>query len=176
MTKIASEIREKTGESVVVRVEPEQPEDRQEILKGIIKDLHKGKDVSVLRRRFHDLIKDVSPAEIAQMEQGLIAEGMPEQEVKQLCGLHVEVFKESLDKKPLPGLPAGHPAHTLMLENRSAEKIIREMEETSEPDRLRDLLERLSGIDRHYLRKENQLSRYSKQRAVRAFQGDVGPP
>ena len=61
----------------------------------------------------------MAPWEIAQMEQRLIAEGMPETEIKSLCDVHVEVFKEALEHKTVPGLPAGHPVHTLMLENRA---------------------------------------------------------
>jgi DUF438 domain-containing protein len=91
------------------------------------------------------------------MEQKLMDEGMPEQEVKRLCSVHVEVFKESLEKKTMPGLPAGHPVHTLMLENRYAEGILHDMELLTDFSQLLELLGRLSQIDRHYLRKENQL-------------------
>lgn len=72
-----------------------------------------------------------------------------------------KVFKESLEKKAMPGLPAGHPVHTYMLENRAAEEILDEMKKIEDPlkerDRLLSLLGRLSEIDRHYVRKENQL-------------------
>lgn len=157
MEKIAAEIRTKTGEVVTVRSGATATEDRQTVLMEIIKDLHKGVDLNILKKRFLDLIKDVSPYEIAQMEQKLIQEGMPEQEVKKLCSLHVEVFKESLEKKTLPGLPSGHPVHTLMLENRFAEGIMQEIEDLEDPQKLPGLIEKLSMISNHYLRKENQL-------------------
>jgi DUF438 domain-containing protein len=157
ITKIAGEIKQKTGEDVRVGGAPEAPGERQETLKGIIRDLHKGVDINVLKKRFLDLVKDVSPSEIAGMEQRLMDEGMPEHEVKKLCSVHVEVFRESLEKKTMPGLPAGHPVHTLMLENRYAEGILHDMELLSDMGQLSGLVERLSQIDRHYLRKENQL-------------------
>ncbi len=157
MGRIAEEIRQKTGEGVIVGADISPAEDRQEILKGIIKDIHKGVDVNILKKRFLDLIKDVSPSEIAAMEQKLIEEGMPEQEVKGLCSVHVEVFKESLEKKSLPGLSAGHPVHTLMLENRYAEGIMCEIEELKDYKELSGFLTRLNEIEKHYLRKENQL-------------------
>jgi DUF438 domain-containing protein len=161
---IADEIRKKSGVSVAIKAgeAPEGPGARLEILKGIIRDLHKGVDLGVLKERFRELIKDVEPSEIANMEQQLIEEGMPEEEVKRLCDVHVEVFKESLAKQTVPGLPAGHPVHTFMLENRAAEGIIKEMEALVEDtvknrEGLQGLLERLSQVERHYVRKENQL-------------------
>lgn len=157
LTKISDEIKGKTGESVIARSDVPTSENRQEILKGIIKDLHRGVNINILKQRFLDLIKDISPSEIANMEQKLIEEGMPEQEVKKLCSVHVEVFRESLEKKTLPGLPSGHPVHTLMLENRFAEGIIQEIEELKDNNRLQVLIERISAIEMHYLRKENQL-------------------
>ncbi len=157
LEKIAAEIKKKTGQDIPVKSDQPSPENRQEILKGIIRDLHTGTDIAILKKRFLELIRDVSPYEIAQMEQQLIAEGMPEQEVKQLCSVHVEVFKESLEKKTLPGLPSGHPVHTLMLENRFAESIMDEIECLDDSSKLSGLLDRLAEIEKHYLRKENQL-------------------
>ncbi|MHB0866432.1 MAG: DUF438 domain-containing protein [Thermoleophilia bacterium] len=187
---IAAEIREKTGEKVTTTMgsddedvtadrdetgaEGATPEDRkirQELLKGIIRDLHKGEDMEVMKQRFHDLIQDISPSEIATMEQALIAEGMPESEIKRLCDVHVEVFQESLKTQAAPGTPPGHPVHTFMLENRAAEEIAHRITQILEKadamgneaffrqygDELQQLMERLSDIDLHYLRKENQL-------------------
>ncbi|MHB8844751.1 MAG: DUF438 domain-containing protein [Nitrospirota bacterium] len=144
---------------------------RQELLKDIIRDLHKGVEMSVLKHRFHELIKDIDPSEIAKMEQRLMAEGMPESEVKRLCDVHVEVFKESLSAQDAPVVPPGHPLHTSMLENRALESILHELDHVlaklgDAPDKaafgaaqagLVKIVERLAAIDLHYLRKENQL-------------------
>ena len=72
---------------------------KKELLKKIILDLHNGEDIVVIKKRFSDLIKDINSKEISELEQSLIDEGLPEDEVKQLCDVHVSVFKESLDKK-----------------------------------------------------------------------------
>jgi hypothetical protein len=134
---------------------------REEKLKGIIRDLHRDENVAAAKERFRELIKDVAPWEIGKMEQTLMKEGLPESEVKRLCSVHVEVFKESLDQKAVPGLPAGHPIHTLMRENREAERIAAELETILDPKtergRASEALGRLAGIETHYLRKENQL-------------------
>ncbi len=179
LSELAEEIRAKTGEEVAIHHEaasetpapPKDDNERQEILKGIIKDLHKGVDMGVLKQRFHELIRDIDPSEIAKMEQKLIEEGMPETEIKRLCDIHVEVFRESLGQQEAPVAPPGHPLHTFMQENRKAEDIVREitrlMEELCDTpdkgvfekqrDHLTELVLRLSRIDLHYLRKENQL-------------------
>jgi DUF438 domain-containing protein len=161
---VAGEIKRKTGEDVSVSYgEPGKDEQdvRIDTMKDIIKDLHAGKDAESQKKKFGELIKDVAPWEIAQMEQRLIAEGMPESEIKSLCDVHVKVFQEALEHQTVPGLPAGHPVHTLMLENRACEGILKEAEAikdfVKEKDRLLDILDRLGQINRHFVRKENQL-------------------
>ena len=166
LEEIAGEIKNKTGQDIESEgiQKPEvitDPEQRIEALKKIIKDLHKGEDIRKLKQRFLVLIRDVAPSEIANMEQRLIDEGMPVEEVKRLCDVHVEVFKESLEDKVVPGLPAGHPVHSYMLENRAAEKIILKLQAIhdikKEMGTLVSGLKELSKIDIHYKRKENQL-------------------
>ena len=67
-------------------------EQRQEQLKRIVRELHEGSDIKGVRRRFAELIRNVSPEEIAQMEQSLIAEGVP---VEQVQFRVVEEFADS---------------------------------------------------------------------------------
>ena len=179
LSDIARAVKEETGETLKINrdVSPEaadplsDPKAREEALKGIIRDLHKGEDMEKLKKRFQELIQHVSPSEIANMEQRLIEEGMAETEVRRLCDVHVAVFKEALEKHEIPGAPAGHPVHTFMLENRASEQLMDEIDliliEIGTPPNdealknkhqpLFDLLERLSEIHIHYLRKENQL-------------------
>jgi uncharacterized protein len=147
------------------------PQERQAALKGIIKDLHDGGDMAVLKQRFKDLIQGVAAPEIAKIEQELMNEGLPAEEIKRLCNVHVEIFKEALEEQDRPDPPLGHPIHTYMKENRASEKI---MSDTSmlmgllgQPpaveafaehrQALGELIDRLSEINTHYTRKENQL-------------------
>jgi len=161
---IAAEIKRKSGEPVAVsygEAGPDEGDLKIDKMKEIIKELHAGKDAESQKKKFEQLIKDVAPWEIAQMEQKLIAEGMPETEIKNLCEVHVQVFKEALEHQTVPGLPAGHPIHTLMLENRACEGILKEAEAITDfakdQDKLLGILDRLAQIDKHFLRKENQL-------------------
>ncbi len=147
------------------------PEEKQQALKKIIKALHAGEDMAVLKQRFSELVKGVEATEIAQMEQALMDEGLPAEEIKRLCDVHVEIFKEALEEQDRPDPPLGHPIHTYMKENRASEKIMSETsmllgrighppapEAFSENSQALDaLIDRLSEINTHYTRKENQL-------------------
>ena len=65
-----------------------------------------------VKPRFAALIGDIEPAEIAAIEEALMAEGLPEDEVKRLCDVHVQVFADALeDHEPVaaaPGPPHRH--------------------------------------------------------------------
>ncbi|HIJ56700.1 MAG TPA: DUF438 domain-containing protein [Deltaproteobacteria bacterium] len=165
VTAIREEIKKHDGEP------PSDSKERQEALKGIIRSLHAGEDMEVLKERFSRLIGGVEASEIAKMEQALMEEGLPVEEIKQLCDVHVEVFKEALEGKDRPQPPPGHPVHTFMKENRASEEIISEtsklMGRLGQPpsskafdehrEALGVLIERLSEVNIHYTRKENQL-------------------
>jgi len=177
LAAVAGEIRRMTNQDVKVDfgTEEQRPfmdrEARLEVLKDIIRDLHRGADLEPLKKRFADLIKDVDAKEISEMEQALIEGGMPAEEVKRLCDVHVQVFKESLERQEPPQAPPGHPVHTLWAENRALEKILFSLDEllqqtltVSGPaassalqERLRFDLETISDVEKHYLKKENQL-------------------
>jgi DUF438 domain-containing protein len=177
LRRIQTEVRRVTGENLELDTGPAEPElgsagaARLEILKDIIRELHRGGSVEEQKRRFAELIKDVSAAEISEMEQKLIEEGLPEEEVKRLCDVHVRVFKESLEKTaPVSSLP-GHPLHTLMAENRALEGLLAKWNGSLDRvgfrdggkslERLKDEIqgtwEKLIEVEKHYLKKENQL-------------------
>jgi DUF438 domain-containing protein len=176
---IGAEIRRVTGESVETAAGPPgamapaftDKAAKKEVLKDIIRDLHRGGNVEALKKRFGELVRHVSGAEIGAMEQELIAEGLPEEEVRKLCDIHVRVFEESLAAHAAPGAAPGHPLHTLMAENRALETVIAETQAVlthlkDEPGhkewpadqvRLGALFASLAEIERHFLKKENQL-------------------
>jgi hypothetical protein len=147
------------------------PAERQRALKQVIKDLHAGGDQEMLKRRFAELIRGVSAPEIARMEQALIDEGLPAEEIKRLCDVHVEIFKAALEEQERPVTAPGHPVHTFMQENRASEEIMSRaslvigmLGHPARPERferhreeLGALIESLSQVNIHYTRKENQL-------------------
>jgi len=100
---------------------------RQKVLKELIRELHNGKSVEEVKPRFEELIQGISAAEIADMEQALIMEGMPVEEVQRLCDVHAAVFKGSIEEIHRPQKPEevpGHPIHTFKLENDEIRKLI----------------------------------------------------
>jgi DUF438 domain-containing protein len=138
---------------------------RQEVLKELIRELHDGADVSAVKARFDELVRDIDAAEVAAMEQSLIAEGMPVEEVQRLCDVHVTVFKESLDEGGACDVAPSHPLDAYIRENAVVTELtahLRAELEGASADRwtleaIVDDLEQLSGVAIHYRRKENQL-------------------
>lgn len=176
LSGIAVEIFKKSNDSVTLinsggRAEHARGmsrEDRIEAFKGIVMRLHGGESLDSLRQDFHELLKDVSPAEVGAMEQRLVAEGIPESEIKKLCNLHVELFTAGSDKPELPPLPDGHPIRTFQAENALAEEkaanlstilggVRDELGYSGARGALKNGVADLAAIIWHYERKENQL-------------------
>jgi uncharacterized protein len=153
---------------------------RLEELHAIVKDLHAGKTVEEVKPRFEELIQDVEATEIAAMEQKLIEGGVPDTEVKRLCDVHVQVFADALEGHEPIVVPPGHPIDTLQRENQALLQVTASLRKVAEavgepPDgavwaRLKDALagtvERLAEVDRHYLRKENQVFPFLEEHGV----------
>jgi DUF438 domain-containing protein len=182
---IAAQIREGGGEVEIDLGDlPASEEERREVLKGIIGDLHAGTPMAELKQRFAELIEDINPSEIAAMEQQLIDEGMPQAEIQRLCDVHVEVFRESLDQQVIAELPPGHPVRTFRDENEALgavadelDKVVAGLCEPAKPGRLAlaeepfaGLLDKLATIDLHYTRKEHQLFPFLERAGI------SGPP
>jgi DUF438 domain-containing protein len=144
---------------------------RRAAMKSIIRDLHKGVDKEVLKNRFALLTKGIDPSEIGSMEQELVAEGLPVDEIKRMCEVHVEMFKEALARGGGVAAEAGHPVHGFIAENRrlgeAADRIESAIKSFGAPPsqkafeerrgELLDLFETLGTVEFHYRRKENQL-------------------
>lgn len=155
---------------------------RQKVLKELIMELHNGKSADEVKERFADLIQGVSATEISAMENALIQEGMPVAEVQRLCDVHAAVFKGSIEDIHRPEKQEdnpGHPVFTFKAENRVIENLIKKirlkLESLKKGDdhiinHLKEDLEKLWEIDKHYLRKENLLFPYMEKYGI------VAPP
>lgn len=153
---------------------------RLEALHGIVKDLHAGKTVEEVKPAFEELIADVEATEIAAMEQKLIEGGVPDSEVKRLCDVHVQVFADALEGHEAVTAPPGHPLDTFQRENQALLQVTASLRKVAEaigepPDgaawarlksALGDTVERLAEVDKHYLRKENQLFPFLEDHGV----------
>ena len=61
---------------------------RQQKLKELILQLYEGKSVEEVKEEFERVFGGVQAKEISDLEQSLIAEGMPVEEVQRLCDVH----------------------------------------------------------------------------------------
>jgi DUF438 domain-containing protein len=141
---------------------------RIETLKQIIKKLHHGEDPERVRQQLVDIVKTADAGEVAAMEQEIIAEGIPVEEIKSMCDLHAHVVQDVLQEQ-LAEVPPGHPADTLRRENESlreacdhmqaAMDAIRALPPDAEPStdllQWRQALNDLMDVDKHYRRKED---------------------
>ena len=72
---------------------------RKGMLKSIMKQLHQGASVEEIKEKAKEVLKGLTPTEIAEVEQELINEGIPRETIQKLCDIHLAVFKESLEKQ-----------------------------------------------------------------------------
>ncbi|MFX1520504.1 MAG: DUF438 domain-containing protein [Promethearchaeota archaeon] len=159
---LADSISKNTSESVEIDKEDiakgewqEELEKRQRAMKDLVLELHRGEKVEDLQSKFQEIIKDVSPTEVAEMEQSLISSGeLTAEQVTAMCDLHVQVFKESLDIHQKPETTPGHPIHTYMRENEAAQKLIDKLKNDPKDE---TSIKELQKIILHYTRLENQL-------------------
>ncbi len=158
---------------------------RQQKLKEIILRLHQGAKVDDVKEEFRDLLNAVGPTEIARLEQALISGGLPEEEVKRLCDVHVSLFQESLEADADLTAAPGHPLQTFKAENDAIQRLIEDelrplfaqLKQASNQAELAELFtiwqekhSALSEVENHYSREENLLFPYLEK------YGLSGPP
>jgi len=139
-------------------------EEKQKILKEIVTNLHEGSNVKNVQKQFKDIIKNVSPEEIAAMEQSLIDEGVPVEHVQSLCDVHVKVFEDTLEKQKVGKALPGHPVHTYKAENKHLRTLIKRLKKDlrkvakgNDKGAFRSTFTELKEVEIHFQRKENQL-------------------
>ena len=139
-------------------------EEKQKILKEIVTNLHEGSNIKDVQKQFKDIIKNVSPEEIAAMEQSLIDEGVPVEHVQSLCDVHVKVFEDTLEKQKTGKALPGHPVHTYKAENKHLKTLIKRIKKDvrkvvkgGDKEAFEAVLTELKEVEIHYQRKENQL-------------------
>src|SRR5450759_2261794 len=140
---------------------------RKELLKHIILQLHNGEAPDLVRNRLVELLKSIPYDEVVEVEQELISEGLPVEEVMKLCDIHQMVLDGHIDQSGAKPVPAGHPVDTFKKENRELEKVINELEQLfgqvktlKDNDvkqwliRVHTHLNNLMDVDKHYKKKE----------------------
>lgn len=152
-------------------------EARKKVIKDVIRRLHEGASADDMTERFGQVLHGVSATEIAQIEQELIEEGMPREEVLRFCDVHLALFRESLEAGDSLA-PAGHPIHTLMEEHRimlgqarSLVQFAQEIESAgaisaAAEEALHRATQNITGAESHYVREENVLFPYLEKHGI----------
>jgi DUF438 domain-containing protein len=94
------------------------------MLKSIIKKLHAGESPETVRGDMSRIVRETDHAEIIAMEQELMAEGMPLEEIQGMCDLHSQVTRDVLVQLPPVPVQPGHPLDTMQRENEALREVI----------------------------------------------------
>jgi len=150
--------------------------DKKEIIRKIIERIHRGEDPEKIKEEFREMLGDISPLEIAKVEEELIKEGMSREEIMSLCDIHMEVFRESLNKVKL-SLEEWHPLKILLREHSAIlglagkfrDSVKKLKEEGFSPDdntTLKEMTKFMDDSKSHYLREENVLFPYIEKHGI----------
>src|ERR1035437_5875281 len=96
---------------------------KKELLKHLLLELHKGTAPDLVRNRLVELLKNIPYDDVVDVEQELINEGLPEEEILAFCDLHTMVLEGHIDQSDARAIPLGHPVDTFKNENRELEKV-----------------------------------------------------
>lgn len=156
---------------------------RKELLKHMILQLHEGEAPDLVRKRLVEVLKTIPYDEVVEVEQELISEGLPEEEVLKFCDIHSMVLDGHIDQSHAKPVPPGHPVDTFRKENRELEKVADAIEQllgqisSLQDEQMKDLFLKLHGrfnelmdVDKHYLRKEYLLFPFLEKYEI------TGPP
>lgn len=157
--------------------------ERKSKLKTLILKLHEGQHQDEVARELKATLGNIPYGEVVEVEQELITEGLPEEEVLRLCDMHASVLEGKIDLSMIKIIPEGHPVDLFRKENNEIRKVCDEsrnllitISNTAEAEipslvlRLRSLFNALQDTEKHYLRKEYLLFPFLEREEI------TGPP
>ncbi|MDZ7333252.1 MAG: DUF438 domain-containing protein [candidate division KSB1 bacterium] len=153
---------------------------RKQLLKHMILQLHKGEAPEDVRKQLTRLLGQVPYGDVVEVEQELIAEGLPQEEVLRLCDIHSAALKGALDLSGAKVAPPGHPVHTFQQENRALEwelavlnrhyEALNALKDDDDASHLfseiHNSFNALMDVEKHYVRKENLLFPYLEKHGI----------
>jgi len=157
---------------------------RKDLLKQMILQLHRGAAPGQVRTQLIRLLGQVPYGDVVEVEQELVNEGVPTEEILRLCDLHSAALHGTIDLSRAPEAPPGHPAHTFREENKALRweikelaRLYSEIERASEAEEVTESMaavrvrfNHLMDVEKHYLRKEFLLFPFLEKRGI------AGPP
>jgi DUF438 domain-containing protein len=152
-------------------------------LKELILKLHAGETQDSVQQELIQTLGTIPYGEVVEVEQELLEEGLPPEEVLKLCDVHSAVLEGNVDLSASKSIPEGHPVDVLIQENKALTAVLAEANaQLAALDRIDDgnlqaaaldliaLFNQLIDVEKHYLRKEYLLFPYLEQTGV------TGPP
>ena len=156
---------------------------RKEKLKEILLQIHQGGSTEAVQHELLLSLSQIPYGEVVEVEQELISEGLPEDEILDLCDAHSSVLEGRVDLSALKPVAEGHPVDVFRKENEEIRKLTNSIfalisEIKFEPSesitnkliKLRGLYNTLYDVDKHYQRKEYLLFPYLEKAEI------TGPP
>ena len=156
---------------------------RKAKLKEILLQIHHGGSTEAVQNELLLSLSQIPYGEVVEVEQELIAEGLPEEEILDLCDAHSAVLEGRIDLSALKPVADGHPVDVFRKENVEIRNLtqsilalisqIRREPAESIVDKiikLRGLFNTLYDVDKHYQRKEYLLFPYLEKMGI------TGPP
>jgi hypothetical protein len=157
--------------------------ERKRKLKELILKLHHGESQESVRNELLVSLSQIPYGEVVEVEQELISEGLPEQEVLDLCDAHSAVLEGRVDLSAAMNIPPGHPVDVMLNENKELKvlcsriyEVISEIADDPKVDmgqkvlQLRGMYNNLYDVDKLYQRKEYLIFPYLEK------EGITGPP
>ncbi len=156
---------------------------RKTKLKELILKLHEGGSQENVRQELLQSLSNIPYGEVVEVEQELIAEGLPEEDVLKLCDAHSAVLHGAVDLSASKSIPEGHPIDVMLQEN----KMLKRLSDNTTEDllaikyrkgedfkqavlKIRGAFNQLMDVDKHYQRKEYLLFPYLEKSGI------TGPP
>ena len=156
---------------------------RKDKLKALILKLHHGGTQESVRNELLLSLSQIPYGEVVEVEQELIGEGLPEEEIMNLCDAHSAVLDGRVDLSALKPIPDGHPVDVFRKENQEIRNVVNAISTlignmveqtdsvlTENIIKLRGLFNNLYDVDKHYQRKEYLLFPYLEKLEI------TGPP
>jgi DUF438 domain-containing protein len=156
---------------------------RKAKLKELILKLHHGESQESVRQELLVSLSNIPYGEVIEVEQELIEEGLPEDEVLDLCDAHSAVLHGTVDLSASKTIPDGHPVDILLEENKALKRL---SDNTTEELlaikyrngadfmnavlKIRGAFNQLMDVDKHYQRKEYLIFPYLEKVGI------TGPP
>jgi hypothetical protein len=156
---------------------------RKEKLKELILKLHEGQDPVHVRYELISTLRNIPYGEVVEVEQELIQEGLPEEEVLRLCDVHGQVLDGHIDQSGAQAIPEGHPVDVFRMENSELKKVAEQTQQLlgilySLPEegfkshvlKILTCFNALMDVDKHYKRKEYLVFPFLEKNEI------TGPP